>query len=348
MDPYQVLGVDRNVGEKDIKKAYRSLSLQYHPDRNPSEEAKSKILEINNAYEILSDEDKRRQYDLTGDLEDNSGRGGGFPPRGGGGANFQFHFGGGHPGGAQFFHAGPGMPGMPGIPGNIFEQFFGGNGGGIPGAGNPFEHMFRRFTVPQKPPALEKSIELTLDQILTGVKQLQIPIERKITVFDPPNTMGDRNFIHEEKTEIINLCVDIPPGIQPEEAMIIGGEGHQWHPHHQTAMEPVPSVCKGDIVLKLVVLENVHYTRRGLDLLLKRKILLSEALCGLSFMLPPIGGREPIKCNCDIVITPGMNKVCPGLGFRREGVVGNLVIEFEIEFPEKINAEQRAWLSTNL
>jgi DnaJ-class molecular chaperone len=236
---------------------------------------------------------------------------------------------------------------MPGMPGNIFEQFFGGNGG-IPGAGNPFEHIFRRFTVPQKPPTLEKTIELTLDQIMTGMKQLQIPIERKVTVFDPPNTMGDRNFIHEEKTEIINLCVDIPPGIQPEESMVIGAEGHQWHPHHQTAMEPVPPVSKGDIVLKLMVLENIHYTRRGLDLVLKRKIMLSEALCGLSFMLPPIGGREPVKCHCDIVITPGMNKVCPGLGFRREGVVGNLVIEFEVEFPEKITAEQRAWLSTNL
>lgn len=341
MDPYRVLGVERNAEEKEIKKAYRSLSLQYHPDRNPTEEAKSKILEVNNAYEILSDAEKRRQYDLTGRTMDGGGDG-----RPGPGANFQFHFGG--PGGAHFFHTGggggPGMPGMP--PGNIFEQFFGGSS--IPGAGNPLEHIFRRFTVPQKPANLEKIVELTLDQVMTGLKQFPIQIERKITVFDPPNAMGDRNYIHGEKTEIMTLCIDIPAGIQMEEMMVVSGEGHQWHPYHQTAIDPVPPVSRGDILLKFVILENTHYTRKGMDLLFKKKITLRESLCGLNFMLPSIGTRESVKCHCDIVITPGMNKVCPGLGFRREGVIGNLVIEFEIEFPEKVSEEQRAWISMHL
>jgi DnaJ-class molecular chaperone len=347
MDPYQVLGIERNAGEQEVKKAYRRLSFQYHPDRNPSEEAKPKMVEINNAYEILSDAEKRRMYDMTGSVGgDGGGGGGGGHP--GGGQHFQFHFGGGGPGGPQFFHAGgPGMPGMPGMPGNIFEQFFGG-GGGIPGAGNPFEHLFRRFTIPQKPATLEKVLELTLDQIFTGVMQYNVPIERMITVFDPPNTMGDRNFIHEERTEVLQLRVDIPAGIQPEEAMVVGGEGHQWRPYHQTAMEPLPSVAKGDILLKIVVLEHAEYKRKGMDLMYKKKISLREALCGLSFMLPAIGNREAVKCHCDIVITPGMNKVCPGLGFRREGVVGNLVIEFEVEFPTTVSEEQRAWLSVHL
>ena len=342
MDPYRVLGIERNASEQEIKRAYRSLSLQYHPDRNPSEEAKTKILEVNNAYEVLGDSEKRRQYDLTGSMG-----GGGVPGNGGGmpgGTNFQFHFGGGAPGGAQFFHSGPG--GIPGMPGNIFEQFFG--GGGIPGAGSPFEHLFRRFTVPQKPPNLEKTVEITLDQVMTGVNKFSIPIERKITVFDPPNAMGDRNFVHEEKTENIMLYIDIPAGIQPEESMMVNGEGHQWRPYHQTAMEPVPNISRGDIILKLVVLEHPIYTRRGMDLVYKKKIPLREALCGLKFMLPPIGSREGVNCHCDIVITPGMNKVCPGLGFSRNGVVGNLVIEFEVEFPASVTEEQRAWISVNL
>jgi molecular chaperone DnaJ/curved DNA-binding protein len=336
MDPYRVLGVERNANEQEIKRAYRSLSLQFHPDRNPSEEAKTKIFEVNNAYEILGDSEKRRQYDMTGSVE-----GGGAPPPGG--ANFQFHFGGGGPGGAQFFHSGPGMPGMPG---NIFEQFFG--GGGIPGAGSPFEHLFRRFNAPQKPPNLEKIVEISLDQVMTGVNKIPILIERKITVFDPPNSLGDRNYVHEEKTELIHICIDIPAGIQLDEIMMIAGEGHQWRPYHQTAMEPVPSISKGDVILKINILENTHYTRRGMDLVYKKKITLKESLCGLKFMLPSIGNREAVNCHCDIVITPGMNKVCPGLGFRRDGAVGNLVIEFEVEFPEKITEEQRAWLSVNL
>lgn len=340
MDPYRVLGIERNASEQEIKRAYRGLSLQYHPDRNPSEEAKTKILEVNNAYEILGDSEKRRQYDVTGSVGGGmSGGGGGHP----GGANFQFHFGGGAPGGAQFFHAGPGG----GMPGNIFEQFFGG-GGGIPGAGSPFEHIFRRFATPQKPPNLEKTVEITLEQVMTGVKNIPIPMERKITVFDPPNALGDRNFVHEEKTESITLCIDIPAGIQPDEMMMVAGEGHQWRPYHQTAMEPLPTVSKSDVILKIVVVENVHYTRRGMDLIYKKKIPLRDALCGLKFTLPPIGNREAVNCHCDIVITPGMNKVCPGLGFRRDGAVGNLVIEFEVEFPEKITDEQRAVLSVTL
>jgi DnaJ-class molecular chaperone len=345
MDPYRVLGIERNASEQEIKRAYRSLSLQYHPDRNPSEEAKSKILEVNNAYEVLGDSEKRRHYDMTGSIG-----GGGMPGGGGGppgGANFQFHFGGGAPGGAHFFHSGPGgMPGMPGMPGNIFEHIFG--SGGIPGAGNPLEHIFRRFTGNQKPPALEKTIELTLDQVMTGVQKWKIPIERKITVFDPPHAMGDRNFIHEEKIDSFMLAIDIPAGIQVDESMMVAGEGHQWRPYHQSAMEPLPPVSKGDIVLKIVVTEHPHYTRKGMDLLYKKKIPLRDSLCGLKFALPPIGNRESVNCHCDIVITPGMNKVCPGLGFRRDGAVGNLVIEFEVEFPEKITEEQREWLSVNL
>jgi molecular chaperone DnaJ/curved DNA-binding protein len=339
MDPYRVLGVERNATEQEIKRAYRSLSLQYHPDRNPSEEAKTKILEVNNAYEILGDKEKRRQYDVTGSVGNEmpgGGHGGPFP----GGANFQFHFG-GAPGGGFFHSSGPG--GMPGI----FEQFFGG-AGGIPGAGSPFEHIFRRFSMNQKPPALEKVIEITLDQVMTGAQKFQIPIERKITVFDPPNAIGDRNFIHEEKTEKFMLCIDIPMGIQSDESMMVGGEGHQWRPYHQTAMEPIPPVSKGDILLKIVILEHASYVRRGLDLVYKKKIPLRESLCGTRFMLPSIGNREAVNCHCDIVITPGMNKVCPGLGLRRDGAVGNLVIEFEVEFPEKITEEQRAWLSANL
>ena len=331
MNPYSVLGVERNANEQEIKRAYRSLSLQYHPDRNPSEEAKTKILEVNNAYEILSDTEKRRQYDMTGSVGGEP-----QPPRG---ANFEFHFG-GAPGGAHFFHSGPG------IPGNIFEQFFG--GGGIPGAGSPFEHLFRRFTVPQKPPNLEKTIDITLDQVMAGVNKIMIPVERKITVFDPPNALGDRNFVHEENSEMFHICVDIPVGIQPDELMMIAGEGHQWRPYTQTAMENIPPISRGDIILKVNILEHAYYTRRGMDLVYKKKISLRESLCGLKFMLPSIGNREAVNCHCDIIITPGMNKVCPGLGFRRDGVMGNLVIEFEVEFPEKITEEQRDWLSVNL
>ena len=77
---YEVLGVSKDAKETEIKKAYRSLSLKYHPDRNSSEEAITKIQEINEAYEILSDESKRNHYDME--------QAGGIPGFGMGGMPF--------------------------------------------------------------------------------------------------------------------------------------------------------------------------------------------------------------------------------------------------------------------
>ncbi|XP_041998504.1 dnaJ protein P58IPK homolog isoform X1 [Salvia splendens] len=102
-DWYKILGISKFASISEIKKAYKKLALQWHPDKNVDnrEEAEAKFREIAAAYEILGDEDKRTRYDRGEDMDDNGMGmgGGGFNPFGGGGQQFTFHFEGGFPGG---------------------------------------------------------------------------------------------------------------------------------------------------------------------------------------------------------------------------------------------------------
>eukprot|EP00850_Spirogloea_muscicola_P016727 SM000138S00034 [mRNA] locus=s138:134229:137920:- [translate_table: standard] len=127
-DLYKVLGVEKDASDRDIKKAYHKQSLKYHPDKNPSKAAQAKFMEISNAYEVLSDEDKRKQYDMFGE----AGLEGGPRTAGSGGSGrqhqHQYHgqeasshgFPGGFPGGSASFSAGDFGA----------RSFFGGGSGG--------------------------------------------------------------------------------------------------------------------------------------------------------------------------------------------------------------------------
>ncbi|KAK6943160.1 DnaJ domain [Dillenia turbinata] len=146
IDPYKVLGVDKNASQREIQKAFHKLSLQYHPDKNKAKGAQEKFAEINNAYEILSDEEKRKNYDLYGDEKGNVGFDAGHPgdhagytyftgsgpgssrfsfrpdewqTMGGQGGSKSFSFSFGGPGGQSSF-GGFGLN-------DIFSNFFGGN-----------------------------------------------------------------------------------------------------------------------------------------------------------------------------------------------------------------------------
>jgi len=158
-DYYTILGVSKTATEKQLKKAYRKLALQWHPDKNPDnvKVATDKFAEISEAYEVLSDSEKRRIYDQTGSIPGQNGvppdgaAGGGFPNSGGSG----FHF--GNTGGFQrqdpfdMFRnmfggddsssfGGGGGGGFGGFPGGGFGGF-GGFGGGGGGAGRPQESL---------------------------------------------------------------------------------------------------------------------------------------------------------------------------------------------------------------
>ena len=319
---YEILGVAKDASETDIKKAYRKLSLQYHPDRNPDPEATEKYKAINEAHEILSDEQKREQYNM--ELQFGPGaRGmpggpGGMP----GGMNdiFNMMFGGGFPGG--------GFPGMPGggFPGMDPMGGFGGPGirvfhsGGPGGPGGLHEQIFQQMSKPQ---AIQVMVNITLEQVYHGAS-VNVEFERQIT----------KDMIR--CSEIDSLTIDIPPGIEENEMMIIQGKGHAISERG----------IKGDVKIIFKVENNTIFTREGMDMKYSRTISLKEALCGFGFEIKHLSGKSLNMNNQQniMVVKSGYKKVVPGLGFNKNGQTGNLIIELLVEFPEVLTAEQIAGL----
>jgi DnaJ-class molecular chaperone len=203
---YDILGVDKTASDIDIKKAYRSLSLKYHPDRNSTPEAKPRFQEINEAYETLSDPNKRQQYDM-------------------GSSNIEMPF-----------HNMSGNPNFPDI-NNIFNMMFNGGMGGMGGMGNPNIRVFhngvpininRGFNHVQPPEPIIKNIEITIEQSFTGCT-VPVEIERWIlnnniktieneTLYITiPQGIDSNEMIHiKEKGNIVNQTVrgDVKIGIQ--------------------------------------------------------------------------------------------------------------------------------------
>jgi len=309
---YEILGVAKDANLKDIKKAYRKLSLEYHPDRNSTEEAISKMHAINEAYEILNDVDKRRNYDM--ELEMGHGA---MPFQH---MNSMDEFSDINQLFSMMFNGVPGMNGMPGMHG---MQFAGNMGPGIRvfhssnGPGN-FRAEFSQSFHHQPPPVIEKKIELTIEQCFRGCS-IPIDIERWTII----------NGL--KVNEIESVTVTFPPGIDESDTLLLKGHGHSIQENN-----------RGDVHLSIRTINRTPFKRQGLDLLFRKNISLKEALCGFTFDIPHINGKTFALNNTTnvSVIFPGFKKVIPNLGMQKENVTGNLIIELDIEFPDKLSDEQ--------
>jgi len=300
---YKVLGLDENASPEDIKKSYRQLSMKYHPDKNPNNpETTSKFQKISEAYETLGDGDKKKEYDMS--------RNNPFIKMMQGGGNGSMN-----PVDELFSN----IFGMSGMPFAHMQSF--GNGG-------PFTENIRVFHngVPinvqgfgpglQKPTPIMKTVNIPIDKILTGTT-VPIDIERWI--------IQDGHKVFENET----LYVPIPKGMDDGEIIILRDKGNIANEN-----------CRGDIKIFVRIENNTDFKRNGLDLLLEKTITVKEALCGFSFELKYITGKTyTITNSSGNIISHGYQKVIPNMGFSREGHTGNLVIIFNVKFPEKLSVE---------
>jgi DnaJ-class molecular chaperone len=300
---YEILGVDPKASKDEIKKAYRNLQMKYHPDKNyGNPEANVMTQKINEAYEVLYDDQKREEYDmeLNGQVPfAKMHRFQGEVPMDEIFKMFFNDLGGG--GGFPFMPAGmpgmmpTGMPGMPGI--HVFHN--GGDG------------------MLNKPVPIIKNIQVSISQVLTGAL---IPLEIERWIVDSGKKVFEKETIY----------VDIPQGVDDNELIILRNKGNV-----------INERCVGDIKLTISVQNNSEFKRIGLDLILEKTITLKQALCGFKFDIHyPNGKTYTMNNNKGNIVPPEYKKIYPGMGIKRGDHIGNMIILFHVMFPEHLKEEQ--------
>ena len=319
---YDVLQLDSQATPDEIKRAFRRLSMELHPDKNGnSEESKRAFQEINEAYNVLGDPEKRGNYDF----ELQMGMGGHRIPM-----NVRMHHMGPsiHPMDMLFaaMHGQPPTQGNRNPAQNIFEAMFGGMGG-MGGMGpNIIIHNFTQNMTEEPELSPNKRddpsydinviISVPLSDAFRGMSQHPVAIQYE----------DEAHSTHSE-TVLINVPAGIPSGYTvgiPGKGNIVPGSGGR----------------RGTLHVEISVEEHPLFRREGdADLVMEHCVPLKDALCGFTFDVVHLNGRT-YKFNCKpCSITGSMNetKVLPGLGYNESGA---LKIRFSIELPASLTEEQ--------
>ena len=302
---YEILGVEKNASQDEIKKMYRKLSLLYHPDKTQGDTVKTAMFtKIKEAYDTLSDPSKRNEYNNSLEFQKNGMshifRGNPFDGHGGMfredmNINPEDLI-------SQLFmngmFPGMGLGGMGGMGG------MGGLGGMGPGIHIKTFHM--------RPQPIVKKLTIPLHLSYTGGS---IPIEIERVVVE--------NGI--QLNEIETIYVTVEKGIDNDEMIVLEGKGH------------ITQNSKGDVKIIVKIENNMEYERCGLDLKVTKKITLKEALTGFQFALRHLNGNTyNINNTKGNIISHNFSKKIPGMGMVRGEHTGDMVITFDVVFPEKI------------
>jgi molecular chaperone DnaJ len=345
-DYYDVLNVPRNASKEEIKNSYRKLALQYHPDRNKAAGAEEKFKEISEAYAVLSDDEKRKRYDMFDEIFRDMGFGGGFR--------------------------------------DIFEQIFGGRGGfGSTSSGDPFGFGFSFGRGRRKGQDILYDIELSLEEVLKGRKEeIELPkLEkcnncsgtgaapgtkpRKCSVcngqgqtrriysqnrfstfvsLEPCRTCQGQGEIIDKPCSSCNglgnvrrnkkIKLEIPAGVEDGMTLQLRGEG-----------EPAENGIPGDLLIRIHVKQHPLFERlEDGHLLYNLNLKFTDLALGTDVRVPTLDGQEKLKIPQGT--QPNTILKIKGKGLPRYGGYGkgDLLTRINLKIPTKLNERQKLLL----
>jgi molecular chaperone DnaJ len=312
-DYYQSLGVKRGATEKEIKQAYRRLARKYHPDLNPNDKsAEAKFKEINAAYEVLSDAEKRKKYDQYGDQWEYADQ---FA-KSGGRKNVRRDF---SRGGTTFEY------GDVSDLGDIFSDLFGG-----PDVGP------RTRRGPQRGQDAESTVEVSLEEAYQGSKRImQLQTEELCSACGGTGRVGNRVCTicngAGGKVTSKRLEVKIPAGVKDGSRIRMAGEGSPNRAGRN----------KGDLYLVVKVLPHKVFERKGDDLYTEISMPLVTAILGGETRLPTLNGNLALKIppetqNGKIFRLAG--KGMPHLGSAK---YGDMLAKAKVVLPTNLTEEEK-------
>lgn len=348
-DYYEVLGLKKGASDEEIKKAFRKLAMKYHPDKNPGDQvAEEKFKELNEAYSVLSDSDKKDKYDRFGfaGVDPNAGFGGA----------------GGFNGGFGGFE-------------DIFDMFGGMFGGGFGGASSAQQ----RRNAPMKGRDLQKAMKITFEEAAFGVKK-QIRMSKYVTCdhctgsgAEPGtskttcpvcNGSGQVNSVHRTPfgqfqsvgpctncdgtgqiietpcsecngsgrvKKSVTISVDIPAGVDNDSVISIRGQG-------EPGLNGGPA---GDLYIVLAVEPHKLFKRHGNDLYIEMPITFAQAALGDEIIVPTLEEKVSYKIPAGTQPETTFRLKGKGITPARSNRSGDLYVKVNVEVPTKLTGKQK-------